>query len=197
MKHNNDLMDSFLSNSITMFTYYKTLGDKTFEQLSEERMFWQSSKHDNSIALIVKHMWGNMMSRWTNLFTEDGEKEWRRREEEFQLEDIQTKEEVLNLWEEGWSCLFSALNNIEPANYQQLIYIRSKGHTILEAVQRQLTHYSYHVGQIVYLGKMIQGQHWESLSIAKGDSKKFTENSQSKGQRREHFTQEQFDDKLK
>lgn len=194
MNESKTQMELFLLNSLMMFKYYKSLGDKTFAQLSQEELFWQDSHHDNSIAIITKHMWGNMMSRWTNFLTEDGEKEWRRREAEFELEQITSKQEVIKRWEEGWKCLFMAISNIEPDNYNQLIYIRSKGHTIMEAIQRQLGHYSYHVGQIVYLGKMMKKESWTSLSIAKGESSSFTEKSKLKGNRREHFIKEQMND---
>ncbi len=190
-------MEHFLSNAEQMFRYYKTLGDKSFDQLSDEALYWKAHDNDNSIAIIIKHMWGNMMSRWTHFLDEDGEKDWRRRDAEFELEDLQGREALLLLWEEAWKCLFDALHSIGPKNYDQVVYIRSKGHTIVEAIQRQLAHYAYHIGQIVYMAKSIQKDQWKSLSMPKGTSEAFTKASHSKGLRKEHFVKEQLDDRLR
>ncbi|MEM9990291.1 MAG: DUF1572 family protein, partial [Bacteroidota bacterium] len=130
------------------FEFYKKLGDKTFEQLSEEQLFWQSHVSSNSIAILVKHLWGNMRSRWTNFLTEDGEKDWRKREAEFNI-DISSQVELLEKWETGWACLFAALRPLADKDLTQIIYIRNQGHTVAEAICRQLAHYAYHVGQIV------------------------------------------------
>ena len=154
------------------FRRYKTLGDKTFEQLSEEELLWKYSPTDNSIAQIVKHMVGNMMSRWTNFLTEDGEKPWRHRESEF-VEPLTKKSEIIGSWEQGWDFLFSALGQIDSENFETEIKIRNEAHTIIEACNRQLAHYANHVGQIVLLGKMIKGREWISLSIPRGSSEAF------------------------
>ena len=178
---------SYLTSVKKQFEYYKSLGDKTFNQLTEEQLFWLSNVDDNSIAIIVKHIAGNMRSRWTNFLTEDGEKEWRNRDDEF-INSFTTKEEVIAYWEMGWQCLFNALNTITPENFDSIVYIRNQGHTITEAINRQLCHYSYHIGQIVFLGKLLLGNDWESLSIAKNASKDYNTDKFSKEKSRTHFT---------
>ena len=169
---------SFSINYITSakfeFERYKTYGDIVFRQLSEEEFFWQPSKTDNSIAIIIKHLAGNMLSRWTCFLTEDGEKSWRNREDEFE-KPPKTKKEVLDLWEKGWDCLFDALNSIDESNFGTLIKIRNQDHTIPEAVNRQLAHYASHIGQIVFMGKMMKKGDWISPTIPKGQSKAFNQ----------------------
>jgi len=148
------------------------MGDKTFAQLGESDILWQYHKEDNSISQLVKHIAGNMHSRWTNFLTEDGEKPWRHRDTEFE-EPFTTKTEMITAWEEGWQLLFDAIASINSNNFNRLVKIRNEEHTIVEAVNRQLAHYATHVGQIVLLGKMIKGENWVSLSIPKGESKLF------------------------
>jgi hypothetical protein len=186
-------MKNYLESVQKQFEYYKMLGNKTFAQLDEEELFFAPNKTSNSIAIMVKHLWGNMLSRWTNFMTEDGEKEWRKRDEEFEA-TIQNKEELLDKWEEGWKCLFDALEAINEDNWDQLIYIRNQGHTITEAINRQLAHYSFHVGQIVYLGRLIKNEQWTSLSIPKGESKTYNQEKFSQKKKRGHFTDEYLAD---
>lgn len=157
---------------IKRFLYYKELGDKTFVQLSEEQMFWQYNEESNSVAVIVKHIAGNMLSRWTNFLTEDGEKHWRNRDEEF-VNSFKTKHEVLDYWEKGWSCLLEALKQITEENINYPIYIRGEKHSVLDAVLRQLAHYPYHIGQIIYIAKMVKNEDWKTLSIARNKSSEF------------------------
>lgn len=157
---------------IKRFRYYKQLGDKTFAQISEEQIFWQYNEESNSIALIIKHIAGNMLSRWTNFLTEDGEKEWRNRDSEF-VNDFKTKEEVLGYWEKGWQCFFNALEQITDENINDSILIRGEKHSVLDAVLRQLAHYPYHIGQIIYIAKMLKNDHWKTLSIARNKSAEF------------------------
>ncbi|MCD9617999.1 DUF1572 domain-containing protein [Chryseobacterium gleum] len=157
---------------IKRFEYYKSLGDKTFDQLTDEQMFWQYNEESNSIAVIVKHIAGNMLSRWTNFLTEDGEKSYRNRDDEF-VNSFTTKEEVLEYWEKGWACFFNALNKINDENLYSTIYIRGEGHSVMDAVFRQLAHYPYHIGQIVYIAKMIKNEDWNTLSIARNRSQQF------------------------
>ncbi len=171
------------------FAYYKLLGDNTFAQLKEEDLFWQYNPESNSIAIIVKHLWGNMLSRWTDFLTSDGEKEWRDRDGEFEA-TIQTKEELIKKWNAGWECVFAALDSVDEENIDTTIYIRNMGHTIMEAVNRQLAHYAYHVGQIVFIGRMIRGAEWQSLSIPKGDSKAYNAEKFALEKRKAHFTDE-------
>ena len=181
--------NSFLTSSIQQFKYYKSLGERTFHQLTEEQFFWHQNKDDNSIAIIVKHIAGNMLSRWTNFLTEDGEKEWRNRDDEF-VNSFKNKEEVLDYWNKGWQCLFDAITPLQDNDLENIVYIRNHGHTVTEAINRQLCHYSYHVGQIVFLGKLILGDKFKSLSVAKGTSKEYNKEKFSKEKRRTHFTED-------
>ncbi|GAB3935971.1 DUF1572 domain-containing protein [Larkinella terrae] len=182
-------MNDYLSSAIKQFEYYKTLGEKTFDQLSDEQLFWQFNPESNSVATIVKHLWGNMLSRWTDFLTSDGEKEWRQRDAEFD-NDLKNRADVLAKWNEGWQCLFSALNSLTEADLAKEIYIRNMGHTVLEAINRQLAHYPYHIGQIVYIGKMACDARWKSLSIPKGNSSAYNADKFSQPKRKEHFADE-------
>lgn len=183
------MVKNYLESVQKQFDYYKALGDRTFDQLSDEELFFQPNEASNSIAIMVKHLWGNMMSRWTDFLTSDGEKEWRNRDGEFEA-DIADRKELLGKWEAGWTCLFVALETVDETNIDQLIYIRNMGHSITEAINRQLAHYAYHVGQIVYLGRLIKGEEWESLSIPKGASKEYNARKFAQPKRKEHFTME-------
>jgi hypothetical protein len=142
--------------------------------LDEENLFWQYNDASNSIAIIVQHLWGNMLSRWTNFLTEDGEKEWRERDAEFE-KVINTKEELIIKWDEGWDRLFAELKSLTDDDLNKTIYIRKEPLTVIDAINRQLAHYSYHVGQMVYIGKMQLNDRWISLSIPKGNSKEFND----------------------
>ncbi|VEH19042.1 Protein of uncharacterised function (DUF1572) [Chryseobacterium nakagawai] len=164
---------------IKRFEYYKSLGDQSFEQIMDEQIFWQYNEESNSIAVIVHHIAGNMLSRWTNFLTEDGEKPWRHRDEEF-VNTFKTKDEVLEFWEKGWRCLFEALGQIDEENLYSTIYIRGEGHSVIDAVFRQLAHYPYHIGQIVYIAKMIKNEDWKSLSIARNKSQEFNVDMKNK-----------------
>lgn len=182
-----------IQSTITIFEYYKSLGEKTFAQLTDEQLFYQPNGESNSIGILVKHLWGNMLSRWTNFLTEDGEKEWRERDAEFEP-TINTRTEMLEKWEAGWACLFNALKDLMENDLDKEVFIRNQGHSINEAIQRQLAHYAYHTGQIVYLGKIAQHENWQSLSIPKGDSKAFNEAKFKAEKHTEHFSEE-FTDK--
>jgi hypothetical protein len=181
------IFQDYHSSVKKQFQYSKTLGEKTFSQLSDEELFWQYNEDCNSVAIIVNHLWGNMKSRWTDFLTSDGEKKWRARDLEFESV-IQDRIELLQKWEEGWECLFTSLESITPDNVDTTIFIRNQGHTITEAINRQLCHYAYHVGQIVFLGKMIKGSKWKSLSIPKGKSDEFNQQKFAQDKRRGHFT---------
>lgn len=179
--------NSYLLSIIKQFAYYKLLGDKTFNQLSNDDIHWQFNKSSNSVAIITKHVIGNMLSRWTNFLTEDGEKDWRQRDQEFE-DNYSSKEEMLESWEKGWQCLFNAIKPLTKNDLERIIYIRNQGHTVTEAINRQLTHYSYHIGQIVFLGKMIKGENWNSLSIPKGKSVTYNAKRFSQDKVKKHFT---------
>ncbi len=162
-----------LESIIVLFEYYKSLGEKTFAQVPDEGLFWSPHPEANSIATLVKHLWGNMLSRWTDFLHSDGEKEWRDRDGEFESGDITDRETLLRYWEEGWQCLLDALGALEPDDLDKTIVIRGEPHGVLQAIDRQLAHYAYHVGQVVFLGKLYAGDQWQSLSIPKGKSKAF------------------------
>ena len=157
---------------INRFQYYKELAEKTFDQISDEQLFWKYNDESNSIATLVKHLSGNMQSRWTHFLSEDGEKEWRNRDSEFE-NDISSKAEMMEMWDKGWVVLFNALNQIQEENWTDTIIIRGEKHSVLDAVLRQLAHYSYHIGQIVFIGKMLTNEDWKTLSIAKNQSDHF------------------------
>ncbi len=180
---------NYLVNVRQQFLYYKSLGIKTINQLPDEKLTWQFNEETNSVATIVKHMWGNMMSRWTDFLNADGEKEWRERDAEFE-NDLNTRDEILEKWEEGWNCLFSALDGLKAEDMEKIVYIRNQGHTVTEAINRQLCHYSYHIGQIVFVGKIIIGDAWQSLSIPRSRSEDYNKQKFSKDKSREHFTNE-------
>ena len=157
---------NYLESVKNEFKKYKSLAEKAIGQVGDEKLFWQYNSESNSIAIIVNHLWGNMLSRWTNFLSEDGEKAWRNRDEEFESV-IQTKEELLSKWNAGWICLFTALDSLSEADLSIKIFIRKESLTVMDAINRQLAHYSSHVGQIIFLAKMITGNSWESLSISK------------------------------
>lgn len=183
------MSSEYLDSVKKQFAYYRQLGETTFSQLTDEDLFWQPNAESNSIATIIKHMWGNMLSRWTDFLTTDGEKEWRQREAEFE-NDIASRTEMIEKWNAGWKCLEDALNSISDEDLKRIIYIRNQGHTVEEAIHRQLAHYPYHVGQIVYIGKLKLGKNWESLSIAKGKSKEYNAEKFAQEKKRGHFTDE-------
>ncbi|MEO1049275.1 MAG: DUF1572 family protein [Bacteroidota bacterium] len=187
------MQDRYLESIIKQFEYYKMLGDKTMSQLPDEALFWQYNADSNSIAVIVKHLWGNMLSRWTDFLTSDGEKGWRKRDEEFEG-DIQDRAVLKEKWEAGWACLFDAIKPLKDEDLNKEVFIRNQGHTVTEAINRQLAHYSYHVGQIVFLGKMLANDQWQSLSIPKGGSRQFNEAKFQQEKHQQHFTDEFLDD---
>jgi hypothetical protein len=183
------MSNDYLSSVRKQFAYYKMLAEKTFDQLTDEQLFWQYNGESNSIATIVKHMWGNMLSRWTDFLTTDGEKEWRNREAEFD-NDIKSRDEMLAKWKEGWDCLFAAIDPLTEDDLSKEIYIRNQGHSVMEAINRQLAHYPYHVGQIVFIGKMLLDDKWVSLSIPRGKSKEVNDAKFSQPKQKQHFTDE-------
>jgi hypothetical protein len=169
----------YLESAINRFLTYKVLGDMTFAQLEEKDFYYSPGESSNSIAVIIQHMHGNMVSRWTNFLTEDGEKPWRNRDEEFSPPGC-SRAELLTLWEEGWRCLIEALRSLKDEDLGRTITIRHEPLIAIDAINRQLAHYPHHVGQIVFIGKMILDQNWRSLSIPKGDSKSFNKAMEEK-----------------
>lgn len=183
---------AYLESVKKQFLYYKTLGEKAIEQLEPEQLFISLNEDTNSIATIVKHLAGNMLSRWTDFLTTDGEKEWRHRDAEFE-NDLPSKEEMISVWNKGWNCFLSTLDSLKPEQLSEIIYIRNEGHTVIEAINRQLAHYPYHVGQIVFYAKMLKNSNWESLSIPKNKSDSYNVGKFSKEKSIKNFT----DDELK
>ncbi len=163
------ITETYLESVRKQFLYYKTIGEKAMHQLAPEQFFVMTNDDTNSIAMIVKHMSGNMLSRWTDFLTTDGEKEWRNRDSEFE-NDLQTPEQVWALWNQGWACFLEALDSLSEEQLDQIIYIRNEGHTVMEAINRQLAHYPYHIGQMVFYAKQLKATPWESLSIPRNAS---------------------------
>ncbi|MBC7947535.1 MAG: DUF1572 family protein [Chitinophagaceae bacterium] len=175
----NSLGKEFLETAIRRLKYYKDLGDKTFAQLNDADFYFQPNSESNSIAIIIQHMTGNMLSRWTNALTEDGEKDWRRRDEEFTTHDY-SKEQLIGIWEEGWNCFISALSSFQEEDLLKTIHIRQESLSLVDAINRQLAHYPYHIGQIIYVGRMIKDGEWKNLSIQKGQSQQYNQGGQLK-----------------
>lgn len=159
----------YIQSATRLFKMYKQLGEKAMAQIEDADLTWQQNEDSNSISNIVKHLWGNMLSRWTDFLTTDGEKPWRMRDAEFEP-DTFSRTELMQKWEEGWQRLFDALSSITDAELDRIIYIRNDGLTVMDAVNRQIAHYSYHVGQIVYISKLRSKSAWNSLSIPRNQS---------------------------
>ena len=166
----NDIGKEFLNTAIRRLEYYKDLGEKTFDQLGNDDFHYQPNAESNSIAIIIQHLAGNMLSRWTNFLTEDGEKEWRQRDDEFNFHSY-NKQQLKDLWEKGWTCFFNAVKSLSEDDLLKMITIRQEPLTVIDAINRQLAHYPYHIGQIIYIGRIIKNKDWKNLSIAKAQSK--------------------------
>ena len=186
-----EINSNYLESVKKQFLYYKTIGEKAMEQLEPEQFFVSLNDDTNSIAMIIKHLSGNMLSRWTNFLTTDGEKAWRNRDEEFE-ESVMTKEELQAAWDKGWNCLLDTLNSLQPEQLSEIIYIRNEGHTVTEAINRQLAHYPYHVGQIVFYAKMLKKGNWDSLSIPKNKSNAYNAEKFSKEKTIRNFSDEEL-----
>ncbi len=172
-------MSEFLVTAIRRMKYYKELGEKTFEQLKDEDFHFQPSQESNSIAIIVQHMTGNMLSRWTNFLTEDGEKDWRQRDDEFEKHSL-SGQQVIEIWEKGWNCFLEALSSLHEDDLLKKITIRGEALSVTDAIIRQMAHYPYHIGQIIFIGKMLKDSQWKSLSIPKGQSTAYNQGKQAK-----------------
>jgi uncharacterized damage-inducible protein DinB len=163
---------SYLEDSLALFAYYKKLGERAMAQLSDEQLFAALDEESNSIAIIVKHMAGNMRSRWTDFLSSDGEKPTRNRDSEFE-EPPQTRVELLEMWEAGWGCLFGALQPLTEADLGRTVTIRGEPHSVMQAINRQIAHYPHHIGQIVLLAKHFARDQWQSLSVPRRGSAEF------------------------
>lgn len=176
-----DIGNEYLKVIKERFKRVKDLADKTISQLSEEDLHWKVNEASNTIATIVKHVSGNMKSRWSDFLTSDGEESYRNRDQEF-TDDISSKQELILIWEKGWDTLLNTLKELESPDLLKNITIRGEKHTVLEAIERQMAHYSYHVGQIVYIGKQIKSENWKTLSIPVGKSEEFLQQMLDKHQ---------------
>ena len=161
-----ELSAQFITDAIKRLRYYKDLGDKSFEQLTEADMHLRPSAESNSIAIIVQHLYGNMMSRFTNFLTEDGEKPWRKRDAEFESMEL-TKQDLIDCWNTGWATVINTIEALKPEDLMKEITIRSEPLFVFDALLRQLAHYPYHIGQIVFIAKMIKDKDWKNLSMPK------------------------------
>jgi hypothetical protein len=164
--------DSYLKDCTDIFRYYKKLAENAMAQCPDDGLFALLDTESNSMAIIVKHLAGNMRSRWTDFLTSDGEKPNRDRDSEFE-EPPKTRAELLKLWDSGWTCFFSALESLSDADVTKTITIRGEAHSVMQAINRQVAHYSYHVGQIAFLARHYAGPNWTSLTIAKKKSQEF------------------------
>jgi hypothetical protein len=163
---------SYLEDSLAVFRQYKKLAERAMEQVTDEQLIAVLDEEMNSIAMVVKHMSGNMRSRWTDFLTTDGEKPDRDRDTEFE-DAPPTREALMKLWEQGWNCVFTALEPLSDGDLGRTITIRGEAHSVMQAINRQIGHYAYHVGQIVMLAKHFQHAHWKSLSVPRGKSGEF------------------------
>lgn len=167
-----NLAAEYLQDVLGTFEGMKKLADKTMAQLDDSQFYEVLDPESNSLEALIKHMHGNMLSRWSDFLTTDGEKPTRKRDGEFESSRF-SRTELADLWEQGWDTLFQALRSLTPDDLLRTVFIRGEARTVLQAIQRQISHYGYHVGQIVFLGKHLKGEGWQTLSIARGQSKAF------------------------
>lgn len=167
------IIQNYLDDSLSSFRVYKKLADKAIAQLNDDEFFITLDEESNSVAVIVKHMAGNMFSRWTDFLTTDGEKPDRNRDMEFVIAANTTKAELLDYWDRGWQCVLSAIEPLTVADFEKTVKIRGEEHTIVQAINRQMMHYAYHVGQIVFLAKHFRSSEWKSLSVPRNRSAEF------------------------
>jgi hypothetical protein len=165
---------SYVADSTALFQYYKGLGERAMQQLSNAELFRTLDSEGNSVAVIVKHIAGNMRSRWTDFLTTDGEKPDRNRDTEFEADASNSREELMRRWEAGWTILFDALTPLSDEQLATKVLIRSEPHSVMQAINRQIAHYAYHVGQIVFLAKHFRGSEWNTLTVPRGKSVEFT-----------------------
>jgi hypothetical protein len=171
---------SYIEDSLSLFRQYKNLAERAMSQVSDDQLFTALDGESNSIAITVKHMAGNMRSRWTDFLTSDGEKPDRNRDTEFEMNPGTTRADVMAWWETGWKCVFDAVDPLQPEDMGRTITIRGEAHSVVQAINRQIAHYSYHIGQIVLLAKHFKSASWKSLSIPKGQSQQVNAMAQDK-----------------
>jgi hypothetical protein len=170
----------YLDDAMRRFREYKQLAERALAQISDEEFFRTLDEDSNSIAINMKHLAGNMISRWTDFLTTDGEKPERRRDLEFVMLPETSKEDMLAYWERGWQCVFDAVEPLKPEDLMRTIRVRGQDHTVVQAINRQLAHYAYHVGQIVFLAKHFKSSEWQSLSVPKNRSAEFNAQLQNR-----------------
>ena len=183
---NEPLGRHYLDDAITTFRAYKKLAEKALDQLRDEEYFIAIDDEANSIAIIMKHLAGNMLSRWTDFLTTDGEKPERNRDMEFVIEPQTSKADVMAYWEEGWRRTFETVEALQPEDLMRTVLIRGEPHTVVQALNRQLAHYPHHIGQIVFLAKHFRSSDWKSLSIPKNKSAEFNRYLEQNLQQGEH-----------
>lgn len=171
-----NLEKEFLETSVRRMKYYKELGEKTFDQLNDDDFHFQPTTESNSIAVMIQHLAGNMVSRFTNFLTEDGEKIWRNRDDEFEIHSY-SKIQLIDFWNKGWKCFFDAIQSLNENDLMKQISIRNEKLSAADAIIRQLAHYPYHIGQIIYAGRMIKNETWKNLSIPKGTSQAYNQST--------------------
>ena len=168
------MSDAYLHDALFTFRWYKDLAERAMAQLDDDQFHWTADDESNSVAILVKHMAGNMRSRWRDFLETDGEKPDRDRDDEF-VDTLSDRAAILQAWDIGWRCVFEALEPLSGEDVTRVVTIRGREHTVLQAIQRQLTHYAYHVGQIAYLARTLVGkERWKTLSIARGKSDEYT-----------------------
>jgi hypothetical protein len=170
----------YLADVADQFRKLKDLGDKALTQVRDEDLFATLDPESNSLAILIQHMAGNLLSRWTDFLHSDGEKPDRNRDSEFEVTGATTRAELLARWEEGWRCLFQALAALHEEDLAMTVLIRAEPHSVIKAINRQLTHYGYHIGQIVFLAKHFASDHWKTLSVPRGGSAAFNSSKMSR-----------------
>jgi uncharacterized protein DUF1572 len=173
------IVQNYFEDAVSALKAYKKLAEKAIAQMQDDEFFVTLDEESNSVAVIMKHMAGNMFSRWTHFLTSDGEKPDRNRDMEFVIEANTTKADVIDYWERGWASVFAAIEPLKLEDFEKTVMIRGEPHTIVEAINRQLMHYSYHIGQIVYLAKHFRSTEWTSLSIPRNKSAEFNAKMQA------------------
>lgn len=189
----NSIAEQYLKDALANFRSYKKLAEKALAQVHGVELLWTIDDEANSIAVIMKHISGNMLSRWTDFLTTDGEKPDRNRDMEFVISDEMTDEDLMTQWEQGWQCLFDALEALTPEDFNKNVLIRGEEHSIIEAINRQMTHYACHIGQIVFLAKHFRSSDWKSLSIPRNRSADFNVYLTEKAQQSGVEKQDRFD----
>jgi uncharacterized protein DUF1572 len=169
-----ELTTSYLRDSLSLFRYYKSLTERAMEQVTDEQLFAVLDGEMNSIAIIVKHLAGNMRSRWADFLVSDGEKPDRKRDTEFE-NPPPTRAGVMKLWEDGWAYVFAALEPLSDADVDRTVMIRGEPHSVMQTINRQIAHYAYHCGQIVFLAKHLQAKQWKALTVPRGKSEEFNQ----------------------